>query len=332
MENQIMEGRADYGVEEKSKLVLRAIWGKQQGQLILCPGRDPITNKMKGVKTYSPDEARGRKRIVDETTTRKLTDGLELNLEDEVDAIDWLWMKECKEVCVSLDEAQQSHSALFYVEDLDREIIERVKLDDVRFEAKRLLKESSDFRKSEITKLLGREPKFMRPLDIADFLNELAGSKPMLVINTYGDEDYKQKLFLLSLIDNKIIHRDNNGFYKYEGIVLGVNEAAAIYWLKDQNNQSMVRQFQKMLNPMDYLKPSDPEPVKTEPVPDVLLEETPEIVLAEAPVIAKPTVSDTPKRVSREKDDLGPFKGTEAWDKLSPQAKGKINKARKNAK
>jgi hypothetical protein len=322
MENQVLEGRADFGMETKKELTLRAVWGKQQGKLILCPPRDAITQKMRGVNTFSPEEARLQKRVVTEDTTREIKDGLVINLEDDVDKVDWEWIKECKEVELNLEGAQQSHSALFYVEDLDREVIERVQLDDLRFEAKKLIKDSSDFRKSEVTQLLGRDSKYMRPIDIADFLNDLSSRKPQLVIDTYEDEDYKLKLFLMSLIDAKVIYKDNNGFYKYESVVLGVNKAAAIHWLKDANNQSMVRQFQKILNPIDFNKPSEPNIVKEEKVPDTILDDSPEPPLEEAPVAEAPIT---------ENDEFGPFKGTEAWNKLSPQAKGKINKARKNA-
>lgn len=323
MENQILEGRADYGVETKSELVLRAIWGKQQGKLILCPPRDAITQKMKGVRTYSPEEARLQRRVVTEDSTREIKDGLVIKLNDDVDKVDWLWLKECKEICLSLDEAQMSHSALFYVEDLDREIIERVKLDDIRFEAKRLIKDSSDFRKSEITKLLGRDSKYMRPIDIADYLNDLSFKNPKLLIDTYNDEDYKIKLFLMSLIDSRIVHKDSNGFYKYESVVLGVNEAAAIYWLKDANNQSMVRQFQKIMNPIDLA-----------PATNVVVEEIKgnDIVLDDSPEPPLEVIENKPERVSREEptsDEFGPFKGTDAWKALSNVEKGKINKLRK---
>ncbi len=327
MDNQILEGRADYGMETKSELVLRAVWGKQQGKLILCPARDAITQKMRGVKTFSPEEARLQIRVVTEDTTREITDGLIIKLKDEVDMVDWEWIKECKEVAINMEEAQQSHSALFYVEDLDREVIERVKLDDLRFEAKRLIKASSDFRKSEIVKLLGREPKYMRPIDIADFLNDLSYKKPTLVTSTYNDEDYKIKLFIYSLLDLKIIHKDNNGFYKYENVILGVNEAATIHWLKDDANKTMVHQFHQILNPTDFKKPTGTtEETETKLEGSVEIEEiADEIPKQETPVrILHEEAGDMPKG-----DAFGPFKGTEDWNKLSPQAKGKINKARK---
>jgi len=247
--------------ETKTKFTLRAIWGKQQGPLVLYPCRDGITGKIKGAKVLSPQEKLTCKRVVDENTNRTIRDGLEIDLQNEVDTIDWDWMKECKEIALGLDDAQESVHALFYVEDLDREVVERVTQNDLRFKAQKYVKESPDFRKAEICRLLGRDAKYMRPIDIYDYLMDEAIKHPTVIINAYEDKNYKTKLFLYTLIDRKILYKDINGFYKYNDITLGVNEESTIQWMRNDNNKDLMRQFHLLLNP-DWSESTGDKPKK----------------------------------------------------------------------
>lgn len=239
---------------EKVKLTLRAVWGKQQGQLILYPPKHGITERIVGVQEMSPHEKLNAKRVVDENTSRKIVDGLVIDLNDPIDKIDWQWIRQCKEIAESLDDAQHSQAALFYVEDIDGEIIEKIRTSDLKFEAMKYVKESSEVRKSEIARLLGKDSRYLRPIDIHNYLMDEAEHKPKVIINAYRDKDAKTKLFLLTLKQKKIVKVDNNGFIRYNEEMLGVNEDAAIQWLKDPKNSDFIKQFHLLINP-GYGKP-----------------------------------------------------------------------------
>lgn len=244
-------------VAGKQQITLRAVFGKQQGKLTVYPMQVGDTGKMVGVENLSEEEKRTVKRLVTPETSRIIEDGSTFDLSDETDKTDWEWIKVLPEIVESREKAHEEPRALFYIEDLDRDIQVRIKKADLIFQALKLVSESSDFKKNEICRLMGQDTRYFRPIDVEEYLKERAMNNPAELIQKYNDRYYKVRLFLYRLLDAKIIKKDGNNIYKYGEIILGVNEDAALHWLSDSNNAQFVRQWQMQLNP-DPLPSVDP--------------------------------------------------------------------------
>lgn len=264
-------------VTTKKKVILRSVYGKQQGPLLVCPVTDQITGQLKGVKNLSEEEKRNTVRVVSLDTFRTISDGLVLNLDNPVDLIDWEWLKETTEIALSFEEAQHSVNCLFYVEDLDLEVEKKVSKRDLVYTAMNYIKEASSYKKSEVCRLLGQDVRYFNQLQIDDYLTSLAFETPLRITTVFEDKNSKTKLFFYALLDKKIINRGQGGVYRYEDVTLGLTEEQALYWLKDSINTDIVRQFSLLLNPgMDenYSKPIETtRPASTEPVSKVDLPE-----------------------------------------------------------
>lgn len=228
---------------QEKVIVLKAMHGKQQGYLDLTPARDRVTGRLRGVKPLSQEDMRLAIRAVDGNTVRKITDGLTLNLNDETDRIDWEWIKECREISLDRYSALGDPNVLFYVDQPDREVDERISKFDTVLEAGIIVKDASQVRKAEICRYLGFHTAGLPPKDILDYLADIAQKKPEKIIKANEDPQFKQKIFLFSLIDANIVKKDKNGIYRYGDIVLGLNVDAALVWLNDKANRDLVGRF-----------------------------------------------------------------------------------------
>lgn len=234
----------------KKKMTLRAVYGKQQGSLFIQPVTDSRTGRLVGVKNLSEEEKRNATRVVEASTTRKIQDGVVVDLSNEIDSIDWNWIKHSPAIAMSFADAQSSPNALFYVEDLDAETEKKISKKDLVYKAMTHVKESSAHKKLQASRLLGQDATHFSPLQIDDFLTSIAFENPEKIIKVYEDKNSKTRLFYYQLLDSKLITKERGGIIKYEEITLGINEEQALEWLKTPENRDIVQQLTQTLNPM----------------------------------------------------------------------------------
>lgn len=236
-------------MENETLITLKAKWGKQQGKLILYPQQDRFTGGIKNVEPFTEEEKRKLKRIVTEQTSRVLEDGMTIDLNKEVDKVDWLWIKECIEVAPDYNACYNEPRSLFYVENLERDMDNRISKSELRFNAMQYVKDSSEAERSERSRLMGQDVRYFKSKEIYDWLMQQAEATPEKVIAAYKDSNAKTKLFLYRLLDNNVVSKDANGMLKFGSIVIGVNETAAVSWIQDPANRDLLVQFQQQLNP-----------------------------------------------------------------------------------
>jgi hypothetical protein len=227
-------------MQENDIIILKAVWGKTQGSLLLNPVRDDVTGKFKGVEELNEEELRKSVRPVYPDTQRKITDGLKIDRRNQVDKIDWEWIKENKEIVGSIEEARSSPQALFYIDQPDKELEKRLAKSDLVFEAETIVRGLSVNEQIEMCRLLGQNVKGYRPIDVRDYLLERSHSAPAKILDAKADPNAKEKLFLFDLVDAGKVKKDQAGMYKFGDIILGLNTRSAIEWLNDKKNRDIV--------------------------------------------------------------------------------------------
>jgi len=223
-------------------IILRAVYGKQQGACILTPLKDMSTGRLRGVDILSPDEERKAVKVVDSNTTRRVFDNLIINLNDPIDSVDWKWMKETREIAMTMKDAHSSPSALFYVYKPDQELDERLELKKAQRKASEVIDYPVD-RKKELLEYLGVDASTLREKDVDDILYSRIEKKPYEILSAVQDPQFKTKIFLFRLVQNGTIRKDANGTYRYGDIILGFNEQTAIDYLNDVRNRNLVGKF-----------------------------------------------------------------------------------------
>jgi hypothetical protein len=245
-EEQLIEGIAGL-----KKITFRSVLGKTQGKLTLCPGRSKITKRLIGVKVLSEDERRVSSYVVTEDTEVVVYDGYELDMEDHIDKTNWQWMKHLPELVATLEDSYGAPTALFYVENLNKDTEIRITERSFKTKAFGYLQEASQSKRVEVCRILGTDASTMSPIEIEDYLGEMADSASKKLVNAFEDKLIKVKLFLYALLDKRIINVDADGVYSWGSHILGVNEKSALEWLQLRDNS----QYIKRLHDIVYPKP-----------------------------------------------------------------------------
>ncbi len=229
-------------------ITLRAVYGKQQGSVKIRPVFDTSIGRLfTGQEMMTDDEKRKAKLVIDENTTYTLSDGVVLNLSQEAMAIHWKWMQRHPYIAESFDAAQSLPLALFYVEDIEKEMDKKATKRDQIYQALKEVKESSEVKKAEIMRLLGQKSAHFTPRQVVDYLEDLAMNKPERILEAYSDKRYKERLLLYKLMDQKVINYENK-VYKYEGNSIGLTEDQAIDFLSDPRNADIVGLLKQRAN------------------------------------------------------------------------------------
>lgn len=227
------------------------------GKHIIQPAWDANTGWYAGVERLSDEEKKSRNYYitVGETKERsrlntKLTlkDGLIFDLSKEVDALNWKWVRECKEVAMSMKEAQSGKS-LFYVHIDGREAeVSNAKSDNI-FEAMKHVMEDPTTNYSNRALLLGMEMDGESPAVIKEFLLEKARKKPMEILRVYRDKSMKINLLYVKAKQKGVITvNSTDGVVKYgDRNILGYSDDSAIAFL--QTNPDILELLEREVSP-----------------------------------------------------------------------------------
>lgn len=249
---------------QEETIVLRAVYGKQQGWIKLTPVEDSNTGELLGVDPNSGVTA---------ASERKISDGHQFNLKKPADAIAWKWVKENKEIVNSLIDGLNEPSALYYIDRPDEIVKNRIKGNKLKFDASTEVRKLSDKVDLDglrgISRLLGQNSEFMKLDDLQDFfdnkISQVGGAEKVLA--AFSDTGAKTKLLFYKLLDTNTIKKETSGIYKYGEIILGVSMDSALIWLKDKRNIDVVG---KMASEAFKRAPEGPAP---DALVDALIEE-----------------------------------------------------------
>jgi hypothetical protein len=236
-------------LKDDGSIVLKSRYGKTQGPLVICPVIDPITGEMKGVKPASEDDKKKQARVVDENTSRKIFDGIELRYESIVDRTDWEWMVHNKEIATSREESWKDELSLYFVDDYVAEQKKKVSDRELRLDAQLKVKQLSADRRNEVARLFGVPANQLEPAEVSEFLYDKAEKFPQLVLDRIGDENTGEKLFAMDAIQANLIKQDHaTNIYLYGDLKIGTSLESVIAWVKDEENRDLVREIQLLLD------------------------------------------------------------------------------------
>jgi len=211
------------------------------GKHTIQPAWDESAGWYSGVKRLSDEDKKGLHYFitVGETKDRSrlntkitLKDGLIFDLNKEVDALNWKWVRECKEVAMSMKDAQSGKS-LFYVHIEGREAeVSNAKSDSV-FDAMKCIMDDPTTNYANRALLLGMEMDGEPAAVIKEFLLEKAKQKPMDILRVYRDKSVKiNLLYVKAKQAGKITTNTTDGVVKYGMTILGVSDESAIAYLQ----------------------------------------------------------------------------------------------------
>jgi len=228
---------------------------KTAGKHIIQPAYNSHTGWWAGVDRYSEEEKKTKNYFVTVgdrlnphlNTKIVLKDGLFLDLRNEIDRINWNWLKECPEIAMSYAEAQGS-KALFYIHMEGRESETTNKKTESRFEAMQLVMNDPATNYENRALLLNMDMEGERPSVIKEFLLDKAQKDPQAIVRIYRNKSMKiNLLYLKAKKANKITVNPLDSVIKYGGQILGLSDEAAIAFL--QSNEDVLELLEREVNP-----------------------------------------------------------------------------------
>lgn len=234
------------GTPSEKRIVLKSIY--KQGRLTLQPVFDPKMRWYLGVDRLSEEDKKGLTYWVEPTSKIRVEEGTEFNLNDDIDRLNWEWVKHSPRIAHSFEDAQRSKVALFYVHVEEDEAEKSVETTSELFEAMKYVIEDDPTNYSDRARLLGVDMKGNSPMVIKDFLLSEAKRDSKKVINAYTSNSVSMQLLFYKGLDAGIIKSDN-GVYKYGSQILGVSIEASVAFMQAPGNSSLAEQMELEINP-----------------------------------------------------------------------------------
>jgi len=191
----------------------------------------------------------------EKNTTRVLEDGMEFDLTNDIDAIDWQWVQHCKEVASSFAEAQKSKVAQFYIHIEGKEAAKDNASTNLEFEAMKCVMEDSPSHYENRALLLGNDMRGEEVSIVKRFLLDMVKDNPKKVLESYESKSLQtQLLYLQAKREGNVV--EENGVIKFGMHILGVSDDSAIAFLQNKDNSELRKLIEREINP-EYFEEED---------------------------------------------------------------------------
>lgn len=246
--------------DENEVIMLRALYGHQQGPYFACPVKDPITQQIKGARQYTPAERLSGAEDVFEITGDMMfpiVDGTKFHMNNARERAIWNCIKHNPKIATSRDETNWIPDAIYFVENLEEELEEKISLDERIFKAESFIRESSSVRRAEICTLMGKQVRYLTERNVLDFLIDSVRDKKnkgyvkiVAVQAQFENGTAKAMLAVKQMLDKGIIKQDfKSKIISFGDIPMGLNEDQVVNYLKNKENQVVRDQLTLLLAP-----------------------------------------------------------------------------------
>lgn len=210
--------------------------------------------------------------LIPENKEFKIQDGQEFDLSKIEDLAEWEAIKNAPLIASSRYEKNpdgtykidgnvydrtthpRNGAAELYVDIPGIETEARVSKAEKVYNASKYIFESSQEKRLQITKIMGKHMEAMPPSDITEYLIEVAKRNPDRIIKLYKDENVSDRLLFMDAKDKHVIIL-KGGFYIYgEDINLGATDDNAVAWLIDPKNKKIAEMIRQDTYPEMYKK------------------------------------------------------------------------------
>jgi len=259
------------GTSSNKVIELRSVY--KGGSHIVQPAYNPKTSWYEGVDRLSDKEKEGLNYYVrvGETgedarhnTKLKLENGSTFDLNNEVDRVNWAWVRYLPCIAVDFEEAQMS-KAEFYVHIDGREAEKKNAQRTLKVEAMQMILDDAPVNYVNRALLLGMDMQGESPAVIKEFLLDTAEANPSEIDRIYRGKDMKIKLlFVQAKQKGTVTVNDSDGVVKFGRTILGYSDDSAIAYLKE--NTDLLDLLERDVNP-EYFDTKSAAKVKEEETP-----------------------------------------------------------------
>lgn len=227
---------------EKGEVVLMLVNPKAHNQVLWAsPVRDRRSGKHLGVPVMSEERMKHELPIVITPDSQcKIEDGKKFDLDNnEIDRLEWAYVKHNKEIVASIEEAKKNNQAMFYVYRPGAEAEKKVTKARDRAKALGIVSEMPLAKLRELCTYFGIKTDYMATSEIEATVFEKAEKEPSVVIAATEDRDFAERILIYKLIDAKKLRKNMSGHLLYGDVLVGQNVRDAVNWIKDPKNRDV---------------------------------------------------------------------------------------------
>jgi hypothetical protein len=273
-EKQLETFETNLQTQQDTIIILKGVY--KSGKHTVQPAFDKRINHYRGVERLSEEQKKGRSYFVEPTEIKiELHHNKSIDLSDEIDAINWNWMKHLKEIAGSLRDAQKSPSAMFYVHIEGREALQTVSKKMKVYEATKKIVEDDPSNLKDRALILGEDFSQEHPTNILEWLLTKAEDDPQKIIDVYSSKTQGIKLMYLKAKQKGIVTKSGNAII-YRDEPLGIGDDGAIAFLISTDAKHLVSLMKREVYPELESKPKttlEAKIAESKPRPAVALEQ-----------------------------------------------------------
>jgi len=234
---------------EGATIELKAVF--KEGGLRLAPVADPARPGFYlGVEKLSEDEKKNRTYYIEpEKLVLRIKEGTTFNLSDEVDKLNWRWVKYSPHIAMSFVEAQQGTQIWYYVHVQERESQEHISRLESRVKAGNLILADDPINYISRARLTGMDMRGQTIIEIKEYLLDTASTHPQKILDSYDEGQIGIRLAVLNALDKGVINFDGH-VYTYNNVTLGMSEDSIIDYVGLSRNRQLFELIQRDLK--DY--------------------------------------------------------------------------------
>ena len=245
----------------------------KQGQYPPCIKKVDSNGDMIMSDKEKGEYSQGKLALFPENHLFEITSGKTYNLDNIWDKAEWEAIKNCPLIAPSRDAKDKNGNLIIdgtratinkparygvaelYIDRPGLEVQKRVSRKKLIFKASSLIyndEKGVDGRLMKV-ELLGKDMSNQSDADVTDFLIRVAEKDPEKIINIYEDTNLPIRLLFVHAKKKGIIHIKNKMFM-YGEVMLGATEDAAVAYLINPSNKSVVDMISKETYPEYYKK------------------------------------------------------------------------------
>lgn len=249
-----------------NKIVLKSVRGKVGIIIKMQPSKDPKTGNypscVKRVDTHGDmvlSEADRKdpnmQYFIKEDAEFDITDGTTFDLDNPRDKFIWeaiknnpyiapdYYAKDSQGNSLINGNSKRYGVAELYVERPGVEANRRVSRKKLKHDAESYIYNDERGAEGRVLKarLLGHKMQNMPDADVTDYLLQIADTDPNKIINLYTGGDTAIRLLFIEARDKNVILYKNRLYTYADGVVLGATDEAAILYLKNPENASVLK-------------------------------------------------------------------------------------------
>lgn len=257
------------GTPSDKKMILKSFY--KGDKCTISPAKD-ANGRYLGINENIPEIKKLEMGYVPSAESKiKLTDDLEVDLNNETWAKDWEWMQHCQEIADTFEKGQGTPGCYFYIFRPGTSSAKKVADAENKVKLTNYILTDSPENLYNRVSILGMDMTGSVITDVKEYLLGMVETEPEKIKAVYESKTFSLELLFMHAEQKNVIEK-RGGVYVFGEILLGVEKKAVIAFFANNNNVGTTKTIEAMTygnqnkksNPLEHEAAQGTDDVETE--------------------------------------------------------------------